>query len=485
MPRVLIIGAGVAGITAASALHAASMEVYILEASNRIGGRVYTIQPGVELGATWIHGTVNNPIYDVSVSKGIIRPQEKQTESLNPNEEELSSWRLTEHPFIMEGGKQVEPNIVKKALKVFSKYRNELFRWPKLKLDSRVYNDSVEEYFQQRWKNEHVDKNKVSNIEERLVFNWRKYLECSISACSTLKDLSLQYLHEYCELPGENVEVTAGFSKIVEALFAGFPSSHIFFGREVVHIQWGNGEGNDRVVVKCKNGEVFSAEYLLWTGSLGVLQERESNMFEPSLPEKKREAIHRLALGTVDKVFVEFDESPLQYQGKEWDYVSLLWYEGLEKDEPSHWTRKVFSLRAVDKMLSFWVTGESARQLEKESDEDILRQVTELLSCFGLKPLKGRRLLRSNWYSDPFFRGSYSFVPAHASGEDFEVVAEPVVRGSLTQVQNNQVQNPCLLFAGEATHRYFYSTTHGAYLSGIREAKRILESQGLKKQHKT
>ncbi|GJQ11364.1 hypothetical protein GpartN1_g3155.t1 [Galdieria partita] len=486
MPRVIVVGAGIAGITAASALHAANVQVCILEASYRIGGRVCTVTPGMELGATWIHGTVNNPIYDLAVVRGLVPKYSNPDEKVEPNEEELTSWKLAECPFIREGGTLVDSYVVKDALDIFARYRNEIFHWPSLQLDAKQYNDSFDEYLSKRWKQDQLETGTTPSEEERLVFQWRKRLECSISACSSLSELSLEHLHEYCELPGENVEVLCGFSKIVESLLAGFPSECLLFGREVTRIRWGGSDRNNRVAVECSNGEVFTAEYLIWTGSLGVLQERESDLFDPSLPRQKKDAIHRLALGTVDKVFVEFDRQPLHYQGKTWDYISLLWDESLKPEEPSHWTKKIFSLRAVNNILSFWLTGTSAKQMEQESDEAILQHIKQLFSRFGLGEAEPIRVIRSNWHSNPFFRGSYSFVPAGGSGCDFETLSEPVYTVNFSDQDTGDSHRscyPCLFFAGEATHRTFYSTTHGAYLSGCREAKRILEWEGLKSQH--
>jgi monoamine oxidase len=69
--------------------------------------------------------------------------------------------------------------------------------------------------------------------------------------------------------------------------------------------------------------------------------------------------------------------------------------------------------------------------------------------------------LITRWAHDPFAYGSYSYTPVGASSEDYEALAEPV--------------EDRLFFAGEATYRERPATVHGAYLSGIREAKRIAE----------
>ncbi|NXI94272.1 PAOX oxidase, partial [Psophia crepitans] len=78
-----------------------------------------------------------------------------------------------------------------------------------------------------------------------------------------------------------------------------------------------------------------------------------------------------------------------------------------------------------------------------------------------------RSVLRSRWHSAPYTRGSYSYVAVGSSGDDIDVLAQPLP-------EDPEDPRPLqLLFAGEATHRTFYSTTHGALLSGWREAERL------------
>lgn len=83
---------------------------------------------------------------------------------------------------------------------------------------------------------------------------------------------------------------------------------------------------------------------------------------------------------------------------------------------------------------------------------------------------KPRRILRSSWGSNPYIRGSYSFTRVGSSGADCEKLAMPLPYANSTKAPPLQV-----LFAGEATHRKYYSTTHGALLSGQREATRLME----------
>lgn len=70
----IVVGAGMAGAAAAQALHAAGVRVTVLEARDRIGGRIWsdrTWGPPVELGAAWIHGTGGNPLVPLARDAGL------------------------------------------------------------------------------------------------------------------------------------------------------------------------------------------------------------------------------------------------------------------------------------------------------------------------------------------------------------------------------------------------------------------------------
>jgi spermine oxidase len=75
---------------------------------------------------------------------------------------------------------------------------------------------------------------------------------------------------------------------------------------------------------------------------------------------------------------------------------------------------------------------------------------------------------RTSWITNPNFYGSYSYITPEASklSEDaFELIGRPIYVN----------KKPRILFAGEATHSTIYQTTIGAYLSGNREADRLIK----------
>ena len=82
---------------------------------------------------------------------------------------------------------------------------------------------------------------------------------------------------------------------------------------------------------------------------------------------------------------------------------------------------------------------------------------------------------RTQWGTDPLARGSYSFPAAATQQGDQDRLAEPLVA--------EHSQQPLVLFAGEATHAEHYGTAHGAYMSGEREAERLLAAWQLAPTH--
>ena len=77
----------------------------------------------------------------------------------------------------------------------------------------------------------------------------------------------------------------------------------------------------------------------------------------------------------------------------------------------------------------------------------------------------------TRWKSDPWTRGSYSFVSVDSSGRDYEYLSEPIVPPSASK----SVQAPRVFFAGEHTSKNYPATVHGALLSGLREARKITD----------
>src|SRR5680860_532390 len=204
------------------------------------------------------------------------------------------------------------------------------------------------------------------------------------------------------------------------------------------YAQEGELEGDDVLF-----GDGYSRIRAFVTLPLGVLQ-NEDVEFDPPLPDAKLAAVERLGMGLLDKVVVAFDEPFWPEDVHSFGFVG--------EDQPLN---NAFNglIFAGEPVLVGLRGGERARARERQSDEDAVAEVVEALAtAFDADLPDPSGALVTRWAADPLALGSYSYVAAGASLDDYETLAEPV--------------SDRLLFAGEATNPEFFATVHGAYQSG-------------------
>ncbi|XP_063730487.1 peroxisomal N(1)-acetyl-spermine/spermidine oxidase-like isoform X2 [Eleginops maclovinus] len=144
-------------------------------------------------------------------------------------------------------------------------------------------------------------------------------------------------------------------------------------------------------------------------------------------------------------------------------------------DVQRSWIKKLFGftvLKPTERyghILCGWIAGHESEYMETLSEQEVTHTVTQLIRRFTGNPtITPRKVLRSQWFHDPWTCGSYSYPGIGCSAQDLENMMEPLpTKGSLLQPLQ-------VLFAGEATHPCYYSTVHGALLTGWREADRLI-----------
>lgn len=90
----------------------------------------------------------------------------------------------------------------------------------------------------------------------------------------------------------------------------------------MTNIQW----NQNRAMVRCADNSVYTAEYVIFTPSLGVLKAHHDSLFTPRLPDWKVKAIDNLAQGSLEKIFLEF-AIPWWPTDPDWVQYSILWSE--------------------------------------------------------------------------------------------------------------------------------------------------------------
>ncbi|XP_004634324.1 spermine oxidase isoform X1 [Octodon degus] len=551
-PRVVVIGAGLAGLAATKALlEQGFTDVTVLEASSRIGGRVQSVKLGhatFELGATWIHGSYGNPVYHLAEANGLL---EETTDG------ERSVGRISLYSkngvacYLTNRGRRVPKDVVEEFSDLYNEVYNltqEFFRHGK-PVNAESQNSVgvfTREEVRNRIRDDPDDPEATKRLKLAMMQQYLKVESCESSSHS-IDEVSLSAFGEWTEIPGAHHIIPSGFMRVVELLAEGIPAHVIQLGKPVRCIHWDQASTRPRgpeiqphdeddhnldtregspsgessqgcgweeeeqwpVVVECEDCEVIPADHVIVTVSLGVLKRQYTSFFRPGLPMEKVAAIHRLGIGTTDKIFLEFEEP---FWGPECNSLQFVWEDEAESRTltypPEQWYRKICGFDVLypperyGHVLSGWICGEEALVMERCDDEAVAEICTEMLRQFTGNPNipKPRRILRSAWGSNPYFRGSYSYTQVGSSGADVEKLAKPLPytesskmahRSTTKQQPGHLLSSKCpeqsldlnrgsikpmqVLFSGEATHRKYYSTTHGALLSGQREAARLIE----------
>ena len=467
---VVIVGAGLAGISAARTLNEDDrFDVKILEASDRTGGRIFTsVIDGtpVELGATYIHGTTDNVIYELSKQHGL---------SCDLDNDYYNLTDMTKTSALLSNGESLPSDVVTKCSRKFLELSNDMDSsanapmWAKMYEDMHAYLASE---YPKRLESDPTTRDVLKAPYSSSLFDFFLSRHSVFECQENCKGLGLQ--NDYIALAGNpacRFNNGSTYSSLVNKLVEGLPKDSILHGREVVKI---NTE-NDSVLIKCRNGDQFEADHVIVTISLGVLKGRcldenllpnECSLFTPALPLKKQEAIRKLGFGHVEKIVLKFDQEIFSKQK-----LLMLWLPDDKNDpviqEKFPWAANlhIFYNPTSVHLYETWLCGNAVVCIEKASKEEIKEGMSYVLEKFLKHPIpKPVDVYMHKWLADPLFRGCYTsdLVSANTSAS---------ITALLEPLNENRV-----LFAGEATHLEFFSTIHGAYLSGVREAERLLKT---------
>ncbi len=414
-----------AGIAAAESLQSRGYRVIVLEARDRIGGRVWTDRSWpnvpVDLGASWVNGTARNPIARLA------RRYELRTC--------LTEYDSLPHIYAADGRELSEAECA--ALKRTTDRLLEEVGWMSEELDEDIGLGAAIDLVLDDQEASPAERQKCRHLVHTMIE--QEY-------AADLDDLSVWYWDDVEEFYGAHVLFPEGYDRVVEKLAAKLD---IRIQHEVRRINY---RRKRKVRIETTRA-AFEADRVVVTVPLGVLKSG-SISFSPALPARKREAIVKLAMGVLDKLCLQF---PHAFWPDDRD-----WFEHM--GDPVGLWAEFFNLHRYTRqpVLVGFNAGSQALRLESLSDRQIVSDAMRALrTMFGDAIPDPVRWVATRWGADRFARGSYCHVPPGASGEDIDALAEPV--------------SDRLLFAGEATHRGHYGTVHGAYLSGVRAAALIAE----------
>ena len=412
---VIVLGAGMAGLSAAHALVDTDLDVLVLEARDRLGGRTVTDKQfagfPIELGAEYVHGA-----------------RVKTWEWIERLGLRTAHWQKTEDSWVrLADGTRLTMSEARRVSPAFDLTRS----WKLPDVPARPF-ESFDRYLR-----------RIGFDDEQLDYVRRSYANAAGEALRHLDAGAI--LASLASREDEGVEdhrLLDGYGAIIEALGIGL---EIVTETVVTHVA----TTPDSVAVTASDGRRFEARAAIVTLPVGVLASGDVE-FDPPLARLKRDALAGLGMGPVIKIVYRFAErlAPPEIQAVYAAGRAPMWWSP-SAGQPTDavvWTAFVSGDAAVDLL----------RLGEEAAIDHALDSLRRELGRPGLKPLDA---LLVDWPNDPYAYGGYSYVkPGHVGAR--EALAAPT---------------PPLFWAGEATApEQDAATVHGAIVSGERAAQETL-----------
>lgn len=414
----------------------------------------------VELGATCIHGaSPENPVFALAQEWGLANS--------------CATVNRIAGKYCQEDGRQIDPGLVERVWKLYKEMEANMHK--RVNSASTPKGVAVSTMSCQQFVQEARPDilHKFSDPEEREqasrvlnnMFNYMRFM-----SGYELTHVSADLEGNYLTFPGHEAVFTGkGYNAFVDNLRMTVPQGSILFNRQVSKIIWGGvgkvnaGSAAGKAKVLCTNGEQYEADHIVVTCSLGHLKANYRQMFDPPLPVDKAGAIERMGFGRVTKLFIYYNK-PFWQEG-----VKLAWSTDVPEIKSRwDWVKRIVGFDEQPcnpHVLGGPFAGQGAEIVDTLTDEEVARDCRDVLRKFLSDPSipNPDLVLRSTWNTNPLYLGAYSYLSMESRVGDIGDLLRPIL-------DNNR---PVVLFAGEATHPNYYSTVHGAYLSGEREANRI------------
>ncbi len=435
---VVVIGAGAAGLACAQRLQEAGLDFVVLEAADRIGGRIqtnFTLGGGrpFEIGALMVHGR-----------------------------------HVVTHQWIAELGLHTRPLPTTKRARFWRSGRVERIPLPGNLLHRTI---GLRAFYQAAFtlpkRMQAYDGPDVSLAE---------WLEKEPALPGARLLISLLYAHASAVDPDSlgvrgpaaetalanedfgyrNFQVVEGYDTLLGRRSAPLRERIRLQTRVTAVLRHPGGVTVETMGPHGEEDEV-RAKRAVVTLPLGILK-ADTVLFDPPLPEGKRTAIRAIGFGDAMIILLKLKGSDLAH--KLGDF-GLLWGEG-----PTSFHRPYVSTRDPPDILDGFLVGREARRRAALSDDEVRDLTLEELR--GIVPPSVHvgdvgGFACSRWPVNPFVRGGYSSLPPGATVDHRKALAAPV--------------DGLLFFAGEATHTHGEpATVHGAIETGYRAAAEVLES---------
>ena len=427
--RVIVVGAGIAGLAAANALTAAGIDVVVLEARDRIGGRLWTADVGgspIDMGGSWIHTPIGNPLKAFADQADIAcRPGNFLLE--------LSAYDRHEGRLITDSELMA---IITTLFVDFPEAQPALAD----RLGSGASLAQAADLFI-------ADSGLEAEQARRVRASIKFFFEADATEYLELQPALAE--HELVSYEGDYLgDLPVGGMGWVTAAMASDVDVRQSAPVSAVAVTPGG------VEVTTADGTVHRGSHAIVTVPLGVLKHGDIE-FSPPLEPERLASIERLTFGRFEKVALRFDR-PF------WHDAEISHLEVFPRD-PQGSVVAVLDMDAFGcgPALVAFIFRSGTDWLDHATAEEAAAMVCELMAEATGRPCpEPTAVLVSSWGADPYSRGAYSSIPLGASEADVKRLAQPA--------------HGRVLFAGEATSAIRLGFADGAMGTGVREAKRLL-----------
>jgi len=514
--RVMVIGAGAAGLAAAKFLQDRKVNVTVLEGRSRIGGRTCTLtlperdadkleSQNIDMGASYIHNCdSSNEIFQIALREKPLAAvgagsrwadtecarwfddkSGEEMSALSNAKVHLLHWKIGAN--MTRIAKKLGPAVAPKTpiSKVFEEARGSMVKQLQCNLSDQEkrmlaairtrmwgYVSNMDETASELVRHLPQDDVDLNTIIGSDFYN----LQYSMSLDVRVQETDNPKVGHVDSKDGTGDRLLAnGYGPFLVKYLSR--NLRCITGKSVqritiTHLKAGARNSKRRkpqVSVRCRDGTTYTCEYLICAVPLGVLQNEHRDScitFEPALPQIKKEAIRSLGSGAHNKIIVRFKPE------------HVFWPKNTPQLVPLDQRFHILNLHAYGKpgILCAHVWPPFAFDWKTKSDQEVVDAFCDVLKgMFWRLESDGKRKMRTDafpkpvdyvvgrWDSDPFSLGSYSYLKLGATWQQIEHLAAPFPS-----------RDPHLFFAGEATSLEGIQCVTGAYKSGERAARQIL-----------
>jgi len=439
---VLILGAGATGMEAAASLEQQGIDYLIIEALDRVGGRMKSREFGgktIQPGASWVQGTEGSILWDLVTKSGTdgfysdfdnvdlaladeYELYDESYELINEaweREEETIECMDTQNEVMQKSG---ESDI---SIRQIQKYCG----WG-------TYQD------------------KFSESVEWLSYDWEMG---DLPVTTSFKNVLPLSAYELYKDEDYEINDAKGWGKVFEQM--NIPSEKIMFNSMVSKVDYSD---SGVTVVAMQTGDdgtatevSLKADYVLCTFSIGVLQSDHEALFNPALPDTYKRELFKFDMNTYTKIYFEFE---VNFWGTELEYF-------LHADDQRGYFPIWQNMGLIYEdenynVLMVTMTGPQGMRIAQQTNDKIKAEAMEVLKfMFGVDIPDPTDMYLPRWNDDPLFRGSYSNWPIGTSSAD--------------HIELGTFISDRLMIRGEATSPNVNGWIHGGLTEGRQAAKDI------------